>query len=72
MVSMALNRWACRPRILVLVAVLSLAYYVLFMGGVQRQWKERFGKKGEAIDESMKSVLNAALGVSSLSISCSQ
>jgi hypothetical protein len=34
------------------------------MGGVPRQWKERFGRKGEAIDESLKAVLNETLGVS--------
>jgi hypothetical protein len=64
MVSMAFNRWVCRPRILASVAVLSLAYYAVFMGGVPRQWKERFGRKGEAIDESLKAVLNETLGVS--------
>jgi hypothetical protein len=63
MVSMAFNRWVCRPRVLASVAVLSLAYYAVFMGGVPRQWKERFGKKGEAIDESLKAVLNGTLGV---------
>jgi hypothetical protein len=63
MVSMAINRWVCRPRILSSVAVLSLAYYAVFMGGVPRQWKERFGREGEAIDESLKAVLNETLGV---------
>ena len=66
MVSMAFNRWVCRPRILGSVAVLSLAYYAVFMGGVPRQWKERFGRKGEAIDESLRAVLNETLGVSLL------
>jgi hypothetical protein len=36
------------------------------MGGVPRQWKERFGKKGEAIDESLRALLNETLGVSLL------
>ena len=66
MVSMAFNRRVCRPRILGSVAVLSLAYYAVFMGGVPRQWKERFGRKGEAIDESLRAVLNETLGVSLL------
>ena len=64
MVAMGFNRWVCRPRILGSVAVLSLAYYAVFMGGVPRQWKERFGRNGEAIDESLKAVLNETLGVS--------
>jgi hypothetical protein len=68
---MAFNRWFCRPRILVLVAVLSLAYYVLFMGGVPSQWKERRGEKVEAIDESLKAVLNETLGVSLIRFFCS-
>jgi hypothetical protein len=34
------------------------------MGGVPRKWKERFVKKGEAIYESWKGVLNETLGVS--------
>jgi hypothetical protein len=34
------------------------------MGGVPRKWKERFGRKGEAIDQSLKVVLNETLGVS--------
>jgi hypothetical protein len=69
MVSMAFNRWVCRPRILGSVAVLSLAYYAFFMGVVPKQWKDRFGRKGEAIDESLKAVLNETLGVSFLIIS---
>ncbi|PMD33181.1 glycosyltransferase family 25 protein [Hyaloscypha variabilis F] len=36
------------------------------MGGVPRQWKERFGRKGEAIDESLKAVLNETLGFQKL------
>ena len=64
MVSMAFNRWVCRPCILDFVAVLSLAYYAVFIGGVPRQWKERFWRNGEAIDESLKVVLNETLGVS--------
>lgn len=51
------------------VAVLSLAYYAVFMGGVPRQWAERFGRKGEAIDESLRAVLNGTLGVSLLLLS---
>jgi hypothetical protein len=62
--TMALHRWMCRPRILASVAVLSLAYYVLFVGGGPRQWRERFAREGEAIDESLKAVLNETLGVS--------
>lgn len=64
--TMAIHRWLCRPRILVAVAVavLSLAYYVLFMGGVPKQWRERFGRNGEVIDESLRAVLNEMLGVS--------
>jgi hypothetical protein len=69
MVSMAFNRWVCRPRIVGAVAVLSLAYYAVFMGGVPRQWTERFGRKGEAIDESLRAVLNGTLGVSLLFLS---
>lgn len=62
--TMALHRWVSRPRILASVAVLSLAYYVLFVGGGPKQWRERFARKGEAIDESLKAVLNETLGVS--------
>lgn len=34
------------------------------MGGTPRQWKKRFWKKREAIDDSLKAVLNKTLGVS--------
>jgi hypothetical protein len=34
------------------------------MGGMPRPWKEKFGRKGEVIDESLKAVLNETLGVS--------
>ena len=61
---MSLHRWVCRPRILVSVVVLCLAYYAVFMGGVPKQWRERFARKGQAIDESLKAVLNETLGVS--------
>jgi hypothetical protein len=64
MVLMAFNRWVCRPRVLASVAVLSSAYYAVFMGGMPRPWKEKFGRKGEVIDESLKAVLNETLGVS--------
>ena len=36
----------------------------MLMGGVPRKWKERFRRKGDAIDESLKAVLNETLGVS--------
>jgi hypothetical protein len=42
----------------------EFAYYAVLMGGVPRKWKERFVKKGEAIYESWKGVLNETLGVS--------
>jgi len=62
--AIALHRWLCRPRILASVAVLSLVYYVVFMEGGPRQWRERFEREGEVIDESLEAVLNETLRVS--------